>query len=86
MMKMKMDTGVKNTGDQSLAGVMDTGFIIPMATTAYTMSGSIPGGGIGIGGIAAGATILTGTSSVPDSMWSGMRMVVGGGGRGMEDG
>lgn len=85
-MTMTMDTGMTNTGDQTLGGVMAIGYTILMDITAYIMSGITLGGGIGIGGIVIGAIILTGTSSARVSISSGMKMDAGGGGHGMEGG
>ncbi len=85
-MKIGMITGAMNTGSQTHTIVMSIGSIILMAIIVSIMSGIIPGGGIGIGGVATGATTLTGTSSVPVSILSGMRMDAGGGDQGMGDG
>ena len=74
---MAMGMHMTNTG--TTIPVMDTGSIILMATTVFIMSGGIPGGGIGTGGGATGVIISVGISSTVDSMWSGMRMVAGGG-------
>ena len=72
-----METGMMNTGRMT-TGVTATGLIIPMDTTAYTLSGGIRGGGIGSCCAVTGVIPSRGISSTLASTLSGMTVVIGG--------